>query len=48
MLTEKIIRVALICVTLVFVGILINGVYIMRHKRVITLSKTCLKRQLKR
>ena len=47
MLTEKLIRVVFICVTLVFVGILINGVYIMRHKRVIQL-KPVLSGHLKR
>ena len=35
MLNERFKRVVLICVTIAFVGILINGVYIMRHKKVI-------------
>ena len=48
MVTEKLTGLVFICATLVFVGILINGVYILRHKRVITVSKTCLKRPLKK
>ena len=35
MLNERLKRVVLICVTIAFIGILINGVYIMRHKKVI-------------
>ena len=35
MLNERLTRVVLICVTIALIGILINGVYIMRHKKVI-------------
>ena len=35
MLNERLKRVVLICVTIAFIGIVLNAVYIMRHKKVI-------------